>query len=57
MSEPLIFERSVSGRRGYVLPPSDVPAAKTTAVPTTTDAMTSAKIGQAIDRARACVAV
>ena len=26
MAEPLIFERSVSGRRGYVLPPSDVPA-------------------------------
>ena len=26
MSGPLIFERSVSGRRGYLLPPSDVPA-------------------------------
>ena len=25
MAEPLIFERSVSGRRGYVLPPSDAP--------------------------------
>ena len=26
MSEPLIFERSIPGRRGYRLPPSDVPA-------------------------------
>src|SRR3989338_7316399 len=26
MSEPLVFERSVPGRRGYVLPPSDVPS-------------------------------
>ncbi|MBI2104764.1 MAG: aminomethyl-transferring glycine dehydrogenase subunit GcvPB [Candidatus Omnitrophica bacterium] len=26
MSGPLIFERSVPGRRGYVLPPGDVPA-------------------------------
>ena len=25
MTHPLIFERSVAGRRGYVLPPSDVP--------------------------------
>ena len=26
MSQPLIFERSVTGRRGYLLPPSDVPS-------------------------------
>lgn len=28
MSEPLVFERSVPMRRGYFLPPSDVPALK-----------------------------
>jgi len=28
MSEPLVFERSVPGRRGFRLPPSDVPARK-----------------------------
>ena len=27
MAQPLIFERSVPGRRGYRLPPSDVPSA------------------------------
>src|SRR3989338_5133235 len=34
MSDQLIFERSVTGRRGYYLPPSDVPArARADAIP------------------------
>ena len=33
MSLPLIFERSVPGRRGYALPPSDVPTSRAELLP------------------------